>query len=304
MKVLPHWLTGALAFLGLYYFTVRPLGIDEGASWLFAVSLATALGAWLKLAVSVTVLERSERAVTLRMERRPRRSLSLRRRLALGAVVSLVAVVTVTILGNVLAAHPSDVRASVPPRMNDSGKLPVISGPSGESRVEPRFSRAVALVAGIPAEVRCWSVTDWQKRRVEWGNWRGQELGPWGAYTTRYRSRVHLSPSICASLTRLVYEDVPVRDDPWVDGLAWSVGALAHEAQHVRGVLDERKAECFGVQSIATIAAALGRDGDEGRYLARLYWTSTYLAREPRYRSDECRDGGDLDLHPKTRVWP
>ena len=306
MKLMPHWLTGALAVLGLCYLVVRPLGMDDAASGVLAVVTSIVVGGWLKLTYRVTTLERSDRAVTLRMERRGgRRRLGLRQRLGLGALVLVVAALTVTVLGSALAwTGSSDSQTSTPPRLPDWGRLPVITGPSGKSRIEPRFGQAVAVVAGLGTEVRCWSVADWQRLRVEWGDWRGQELGPWGAYTTRGQFRVHLSPSICATLTRLVDDEVPVREDPWPEQLAWSVGALAHEAQHVRGVLDERQAECYGVQSITKLASALGRGGEEGRYLARLYWTSAYVAHERRYRSGECRDGGRLDLHPETHAWP
>jgi hypothetical protein len=307
MKLMPLWLAGALAVLGFCYLVVRPMGMDDGASWVFAVAFSVALGGWLKLAYRVTILERSERAVTLRMERRGReRRLSLLQRVGLFALVGVVAALTLTGLEHLLLRKPPSAwsQTSSPPRLSDSGRLPVITGSSGASRIEPRFGHAVAIVAGLGAEVRCWSVADWQKRRVEWGNWRGQALGLWGAYATRGRFRVHLSPSICATLTRLVYEDVPVREDPWPEQLAWSVGALAHEAQHVRGILNEKKAECFGVQSIGKMTEALGRSSEEGRYLARLYWTSTYVAHVSRYRSEQCRDGGRLDLHPETGTWP
>ncbi|HEX2044111.1 MAG TPA: hypothetical protein VHF23_00635 [Gaiellaceae bacterium] len=304
---MPHWLTGALALLGFCYLVVGPLGVDAGASWVLAVASSIALGAWLRLAYGVTILERSEGAVTLRVERRGRSGrLGVRQRLGLWVVVGLVALLSITLIGSVLArkAESGPSSTSTPPRLDDSGRLPVIGGPSGKSRIEPRYSRVVSSVAGVRAEVRCWSVADWRRHQVAWGNWRGQELGPWGAYATRGRFRVHLSPAVCATLARLAYDDVPVREDPWPRELAWSVGALAHEAQHVRGVFDEGKAECFGVQSITKTAEALGRNDDEGRYLARLYWTSTYLARDSRYRPEECRDGGRLDRHPDTRAWP
>jgi hypothetical protein len=80
---------------------------------------------------------------------------------------------------------------------------------------------------------------------------------------------------------------------------------LDHEAQHVRGVRDEAIAECNGMQAIDTAARALGRTGEEGRYLASLYWKSSYPKLEdPAYHSAECRDGGRLDLHPQSDVWP
>jgi hypothetical protein len=68
--------------------------------------------------------------------------------------------------------------------------------------------------------------------------------------------------------------------------------------------MNEKSTECFGVQSITKMTEALGRSSEEGRYLARLYWTSTYMAHYPRYRSEQCRDGGRLDLHPETSAWP
>jgi hypothetical protein len=284
------------------------LGMDDGASYVFALVFSVGFGAWMKFAYGVTILERSDRAVTLRMERRGRgRQRSLLQRVGLFAVGGLVVAVALTAVESVLvriAPSAWSSQTSTPPRLDDSGRLPVIQGPSGESRIEPRFGRAAAIVAGLGTEVRCWSVADWQKRQADWGNWRGQSLGPWGAYMNRGTYRVHLSPSICATLARLVYEDVHVRKDPWPEQLAWSVGALAHEAQHVRGVLNEIKAECYGVQSIGATVEALGRTSEEGRYLASLYWRSTYLARDPQYRSDDCRNGGRLDLHPLTGAWP
>jgi hypothetical protein len=83
------------------------------------------------------------------------------------------------------------------------------------------------------------------------------------------------------------------------------VAALAHESQHVRGIENEAQAECYGMQTIQKTTEALGRSAADGRYLAALYWRDYYLKqRNEEYRSDGCRDGGELDMRPETHVWP
>jgi hypothetical protein len=89
-----------------------------------------------------------------------------------------------------------------------------------------------------------------------------------------------------------------------VDALAWSVAALAHEAQHVAGRFDEATAECHGMQSIAQAASMLGYRERDARYLATVYWKrfSPWLSKS--YRSSECQSGGRLDMRPRDDRWP
>ena len=198
----------------------------------------------------------------------------------------------------------STATAQAPPaRPHDSGPLPMIGGLTGASRIEPRFTRVASELAGRRAEVRCWSAADWRKLTSGWARWTNKPpIGAWGGYASA--GRIHLAPTICASLARLVYEDVPVQGDAAPGQLAWSVAALAHEAQHVRGWSVEWRAECYGMQSIAAATEALGRTEKEGRYLASLYWRYTYSKRSAPYHSRECRNEGDLDIRPQTDVWP
>jgi hypothetical protein len=60
------------------------------------------------------------------------------------------------------------------------------------------------------------------------------------------------------------------------------------------------------MQAIAQTARLLGRTTIEGGYLAELYWRYSYndADRDRAYFSDECRNGGSLDLRPDTNVWP
>ena len=198
--------------------------------------------------------------------------------------------------------------ASAQAPLDDARPLPVVAGPSGVSRIEPRLSRVAGALAGRKAEARCWSRDDWARLAAQQRSWIHRSrmyLGPWSAYASQDRKRAHFAPNICVSLSRLLSERIPVQSDRWPAALAWSVAVLAHEAQHLSGISNEAKAECYGMQSITTAAELLGRTADEGHYLASLYWRSAYHRhRDPRYIPDECRNGGRLDLRPRSDAWP
>jgi hypothetical protein len=177
---------------------------------------------------------------------------------------------------------------------------------AGRSRVNFRLSHIVTALAHRSAAVFCYSAADWEARRSEWEArwpWLG-ELGPWRAYTPRGTATVHLSPAICSQLAKLAESRAPVWRDDWPDALAWSTYVLAHEAAHVSGVTSEAKADCHGMQSIAKAAVMLGRTNAEAAYLATLYWKHWYPWQIPDFRSSECRNGGQLDLHPRRASWP
>jgi hypothetical protein len=311
--MLPHWLAWPLMLLGIWYLPL-PLGGYYWSAYILGLLVAVGFGVWAWRSFRVVRLESSEDATVLRIERRRKLRGGRARRIARVSLVALGALLALTAVVNQLVAKPRAGEArevAVPPNLHDDAPLPSIEGPSGQSRVEPTFTHVAAVISGYGTEVRCWSVTDWKKREAEWGHWKGRPLGAWGAYTGRWSPpipnayRIHLSPSICASLVRLAYEDVAVQEDPWPQALAWSVAALAHESQHVRGVGNEAQAECYGMQAIQRTTEALGRGAADGRYLAALYWRGYYLKqRNEEYRSDECRDGGGLDVRPETHIWP
>jgi hypothetical protein len=176
-------------------------------------------------------------------------------------------------------------------------------GSTTQTGVDPLFSRVVSTLARRRSQVRCWSLSDWRTRAPAWVG-RPAPLGPWRAFTSRYFRAVDLPPAICEELTKLVRDDTPVSSDAWVEAAAYSVGQLAHEAQHVAGIEDEATAECHGMQSIPQTAGLLGRTGREGRYLADFYWKHVYPRNRAPYTSADCRNGGRLDLHLVSTVWP
>lgn len=181
------------------------------------------------------------------------------------------------------------------------GQLPDLSDTPSSSWVDPKFTQVVG------ADVYCWSHADWRRRTADLKRrWPDQErLGAWRGYTSYVPVvSVHVSPEICSELTRLGRLAEPVWEDGERDALAWSVSALAHESVHVRGEPDEAKADCYGMQSIRRTALELGRSAEEGQYLAERYWKRWYRWSKPPYHSRECRNGGRLDLRPRTDVWP
>ena len=187
----------------------------------------------------------------------------------------------------------------------ERGRLPADVGRSFESRVDPRVALVVSLFSHSRVEVRCWSPEDWQRRTSALTRRTGLErLGAWRAFTTSDRRAIELSPQVCTGLTMLADEHYAIGSGAWADALAWSLAALAHEAQHASGVWNEARADCYGMQSIPIAARVLGRTAAEGRYLATVYWKHWHVWHGPRYHSRECRNGGRLDLYPGSHVWP
>lgn len=177
--------------------------------------------------------------------------------------------------------------------------LPVQGGRTEQSRVEPRLSRIGSSLVGETIEVRCWSRRDWRRliedrpaRSVHVYAGMAVEGGP-----------VDLAPEACTPLVAAIERRRPADGHAAVD-LAYAIGVLAHEFEHVRGEMDERTAECRGMQRLAGLARTLGLRAAEAQRLARVYWREVYRDSDRQYRTQECRDGGELDLRPRSRVWP
>ena len=175
-----------------------------------------------------------------------------------------------------------------------------------QSGIDPRLGQVATELSGLRVRVWCWSSEDWKKRVAEWERRDplDRKLGPWSGYTDMSASTIHLSPEICAELRGLVEHDSAITGAAPRDARAWSLGAFAHEAYHAMGFRDEAVATCFGMQVMERAALMLGRSAAEGRHLATLFWKHWYEGLPPSYRSDDCRDGGRLDLDINAHGWP
>jgi hypothetical protein len=217
--------------------------------------------------------------------RLPLRSRRARRLTIAGASLFLLLVVAQVLSAPVRPA----VREPFPPRW--------------ATHMDRKLSRAVDAVAQRrDTVVWCWSVADWKLRRDPWRGREHRWKGLWGGYTLG--GAVQLAPNECAVLKLLSTSPAPVREWKHPEALAWSTYVLAHESIHVAGYRSEKKATCWGLQRVSKTALALGRTETDARYLADLAWRHAYRRNPPSYRSPECRDGGRLDLRPKSHIWP
>lgn len=182
--------------------------------------------------------------------------------------------------------------------------LPVISGASPVSRIEPRFGQVASALARKEVEVRCWSTTDWQRlMREEQTYTRGQLGSDTLGFAGIAGSRINLAPSVCDTLAKLVYGIARPTDEAGRLLLASAVVTLSHEPQHSKGISEEAVAECNAIQFADRTARQLGVNPAYGATLVRTYWRH-YGEELPAYRSSECRKGGALDLGNADSIWP
>jgi hypothetical protein len=85
---------------------------------------------------------------------------------------------------------------------------------------------------------------------------------------------------------------------------AWAVHTLAHESFHLRGIQSEAMTECYALQNTAFVAERLGIDDATAQRLQRWVYVRGYPNEPDEYRSDQCRDGGELDLRPASPSFP
>jgi hypothetical protein len=79
---------------------------------------------------------------------------------------------------------------------------------------------------------------------------------------------------------------------------------LAHESWHLEGQRSEAITECYALQTTAEVAERLGATPPEGQSAARAVSTLLYPRMPPEYQTRDCHDGGPLDLHPGSSLWP
>lgn len=93
-------------------------------------------------------------------------------------------------------------------------------------------------------------------------------------------------------------------------GIIGSLGALAHEAVHLSGVLNEAITECYALQRTAETALRLGASKEfaleiAADMLGEYDMPSTISGRKAMgYWTEDCRNGGPLDLNPQSSEWP
>jgi hypothetical protein len=154
-----------------------------------------------------------------------------------------------------------------------------------------RFSSEASRVVGRPVTIRC----------DEGGEYVGVVQHADGVATVGGRL-AYLTPERCYDLYRLAFED-----EVTFSQTARSLAVLAHEAWHLRGVRDEGVTECYAVQSGVEIGRRLGLSEGTARQMMRQQLAENGLRNgaTAEYRvPPECRDGGELDLDPRSSAFP
>jgi hypothetical protein len=191
--------------------------------------------------------------------------------------------------------------------MRANRPLPMARGSRQESKIEPRLSRFVSrFVLHKPGgiEVRCWSKDEWRFVTKEWATYIGRSdlLG----FVHSKRMRTSVAPRICKQLAGLVYHDERPTFGESMYRKSEAVAVLAHEAEHMRNGLraSEAVTECHAMQRMRRLARLMGASQDYADLLAERYASDLYQYNVGPYKTAACRDGGSLDLHPASDVWP
>lgn len=83
-----------------------------------------------------------------------------------------------------------------------------------------------------------------------------------------------------------------------------AVHLVAHETMHVAGLRSEAETECHAVQLSHQVAEFLGSTPEQARALQARYFADVYPRLRSDYRSSECREGGEYDIHPDRTEFP
>ena len=112
----------------------------------------------------------------------------------------------------------------------------------------------------------------------------------------------YLTPERCHDLYRLAF-----KDDVSFSQTARAIAVLAHEAWHLRGIRDEAVTECYALQSGVQLGQRLGLSEETARQMMRQQLAENALRARGSVEylvTPECRDGGRLDLDPRTSAFP
>ena len=160
------------------------------------------------------------------------------------------------------------------------------------ARAERAFSQAAGAIAGKTVDVRC----DRDYRAT------GYTHDASGVAVVGGTEAL-LEPGVCLDLARLALERKVVSRQRTSRALV----VLAHEAWHLRGEASERVTECYALQSGVGLGVRFGLSEERAREFMRYRLAlnaSDYRGNLAYVVGKDCRDGGSLDLHPRSRQFP
>jgi hypothetical protein len=162
----------------------------------------------------------------------------------------------------------------------------------GRKHDESRWAEIASSIVGHPVTVHCPNTFERLTNvSSEAGYVRFTAAGP-------PEPQTYLAPATCDGLARFAKSHKVTFDN------AWAVQTLAHESFHMRGVVDEAITECYGLQWTAYVASRLGADTLHAEATARVAWAVGYDQLPDQYQSNDCRNGGRLDLRSDVDEFP
>jgi hypothetical protein len=225
-----------------------------------------------------------------------------------GAVAVLLLTVTalavVIVVSNRTAPESADEIAQRP-GLAWERSLPARTGLTDDSRIEPTLGRMASRIAGRKVQVRCWSEDDWEIVSAEWRAMTDRkEWWPLGFADTN-SNRAHLSSQVCRPLALFAYGRYAPFGNTESLQLAEALVVFAHEAEHLYDPkASEARVECLAMQHVRGLVTRSGRSRSYSNEMAALAYEIAYPRLDSTYRSRHCRNGGLLDRHPGSKVWP
>jgi hypothetical protein len=167
------------------------------------------------------------------------------------------------------------------------------SGLSADARAAAteRISAEASKVAGKPVRIRC----DESGRRV------GAVQHSDGVAIVG-GELAYLTPERCFDLYRLAFDG-----EITSSRTARALAVLAHEAWHLRGLRNEGTTECYALQTGVDVGRRLGLSTGTARQMMRQQLTENLQHRGSSSEylvPADCRDGGPLDLDPRSSRFP
>jgi hypothetical protein len=184
-----------------------------------------------------------------------------------------------------------------------SRRLPRARGVLADSHIDPKLGRVASKLAERKVQTRCWSTNDWYHINLE-RQAITQRTDFWAQGQAERAGVIHLDNEFCQSLARFYAGELP-SSNLGRSVLATSLLILAHEAEHEYNFsFSEAVVECYAVQDVRDLVTEAGRTDRYAADIAAYAWELSYLHNDPDYSTSRCRNGGPLDIYPKSKLWP
>jgi len=170
---------------------------------------------------------------------------------------------------------------------------------------EAVFSRIASSLSGVRARVHCWPEEDWTPFAQDYDAVLPGEEFRGVAVVATFPARIDLSPDVCEPLRLFFRGSYTPYFNTQSYELAEAIVTLAHEAEHLRTPgASEAVVECHALQHARAVVRMAGRRPWYQKEIADLAWLVGYPQEYADYRTKACRNGGPLDLHPRSKPWP